>query len=265
MTVVDDIQFFPAGAGAAFVSGGTGGLGSEVVSALAAQGIPVAFGYHSNVSAAEQLVATVADAGGTGGTAEAHQVDLTDATALKAVFDGLVARHGALRYLVHAAGPHIPMKFLSQVDPADYLAQLGADAGTYFSLVHAALPALRESKGNVVAITTSAIAHYGIKDGMSSTTKIAIDHLSRGFAVEEGRFGVRFNLVGPGMTTDGIGAKLIASGELSEAAIEVARRNTPLQKFADAQDIVAVVLFLASDRAKSLTGQKLNVDNGWSL
>lgn len=262
MTVTADPQSFPAGAGAAFVSGGTGGLGSVVVRALTAVGVPVAFSYRSNADSAKTLVTEIEQ---NGGTAEAHALDFAEADAVAEVLAGVAGRHGGLSYVVHAAGPHIPMKFLSQVKPADYNEQLGADAGTYFTLMHGAIPLLREKGGSVVAITTSAIAHYGIRDGMSSTTKIAIDHLSRGFAVEEGRFGIRFNLVGPGMTTDGIGARLMESGELSEAAIEFARKGTPLQKFADAEDVANAVLFLLGEKAKSLTGQKLNVDNGWSL
>ncbi len=87
----------------------------------------------------------------------------------------------------------------------------------------------------------------------------------RAIAAEEGRFGVRANCVGPGMLTDGMAARLIASGELDDAALEVTKRNIALRRFGEAVDVAEAVCFLASDRARFITGQMLDVDGGYTI
>src|SRR5690606_23944264 len=103
--------------------------------------------------------------------------------------------------------------------------QLQEDALGFFTVVHAALPALREAQGSIVAVTTAATARYPKRDGLSAGPKGAVEALVRGLAAEEGRFGVRVNMVGPGMLTDGMAERLIGNGDLSEEALEITRAN----------------------------------------
>jgi NAD(P)-dependent dehydrogenase (short-subunit alcohol dehydrogenase family) len=171
---------------------------------------------------------------------------------------------GGVHTVVHAAGPLVPQEYLSQVTPAMMLAQLTQDPAAFFTLVHAALPALRSSRGSVVAVTTAATRRHPPRDGLSAGPKGAVEALARAFAVEEGRYGVRVNCVGPGMLTDGMSAELTGTGQLSEHALEAIMRNIPLRMFGDSADIAEAVCFLASDRARFITGQKLDVDGGYT-
>jgi NAD(P)-dependent dehydrogenase (short-subunit alcohol dehydrogenase family) len=253
---------FSGRTGAAFVAGGTGGIGAAIVRMLAERGSDVAFSYRAHQIAADALVGEVKEHGR---QVVALRLDLSDESATATAVSEAASAFGGLHTLVYAAGPHVPMVHLSKVTPSQYRAQLDADAGAFFNLVHPALPILRESRGNIVAVTTVATRRYPVRDGLSSGTKGAVEAVARALAAEEGRYGVRVNCVAPGMLNDGIAARLIDTGELDEAALEITRRNTPMRRFGHATDIAEAVAFLASDRAGFITGQALGVDGGYSV
>ncbi|MGG7101735.1 SDR family NAD(P)-dependent oxidoreductase [Rhodococcus sp. 24CO] len=244
------------------ISGGTGGIGSAIARTLAARGHDVAFTYRSNADAAEQLSTEIRSLGV---RAHSYPMDLDQESSITAAARSAIDDFGSLTTLVHAAGPHVPMTHLSRVSPTTFAEQLNQEAAAFFTLVHTALPALRASSGSVVAVTTAATDRFPVRDGLSAGTKGAVEQLVRGFAAEEGRYGVRFNAVGPGMLTDGMAERLIASADLDPTALDITMSRIPLKRFGSATDIAEAVHFLASDAAGFISGQKLNVDGGYSV
>ncbi|MBF4161488.1 SDR family oxidoreductase [Nocardioides acrostichi] len=250
MTSTTEPQDFADRPGAALVVGGSGGLGAAIAALLAERGARVVVTYRT-----QRPVGI-----------DAHHLDLSApdvATQARRVVDDVAASCGGLHTLVHAAGPHVPMTHLGTVDPLAMADQLRDDAAGFFAVARAALGELRAAAGSLVAVTTAATARFPKRDGLSSAPKAAVEAMVRALAVEEGRFGVRVNAVGPGMLTDGMAARLIDSGELGPEALEITRGNIPLGRFGSASDIAEAVCFLASDRAGFITGQKLDVDGGW--
>jgi NAD(P)-dependent dehydrogenase (short-subunit alcohol dehydrogenase family) len=249
--------------GAAIVLGGSGGIGRAICARLAEAGADVALTFRKNAAAAEEVVEAVR---ARGRRAEAQAVSASDAGAVKAFVDGVAARFGGVHTVICAAGSDIPMRFVSELDPATWRDVFDADANGFFHLVHASLPHLRQSHGSLVAVSSAGLARFPKRDVLSVAPKAAIEALVRAVAKEEGRFGVRANSVALGVIDAGIFTRLSADEEgLSEEWSEAAERNTPMRRFGTADEVAEAVLFLASSRASYITGQTLAVDGGYSL
>jgi NAD(P)-dependent dehydrogenase (short-subunit alcohol dehydrogenase family) len=245
--------------GVALVIGGSGGLGRAVCVRLAQAGARVALTYRRNRAAADETVRAL------GGAGEAVAVDLADADHVERVIGDVAARLGPLHTVIYAAGSDIAMRWVSEVRPGEWHDVMRADADGFFHVVRAALPALRQAHGALVALTSAGLARYPARDILSVAPKAAIEALVRGVAREEGRFGVRANSVAVGVVDAGIFRRLTAQAELSEEWREAARRNTPLRREGTAEEVAEAAVFLASTRASFVTGQQLVVDGGYSV
>ncbi len=247
--------------GVAVVIGGSGGVGRAICEGFAEAGCDVALTYRGNREAAEQVAEAVRSRGR---KATIHQLSTDDAGAVQSFFDAVVASHGRIHTLVNAAGSDIPMRFIGQLEAAEWRRVMDSDVHGFFNLIQASLPHLRELGGSYVQISSVGLQRWPARDVLSVAPKAAIDALMTGIAQEEGRFGVRANSVALGVIEAGLFLRLKGK-DFDEAYVAAAIRNTALKRFGTAQEVADTVVFLASDRARYVTGQTITLDGGYSL
>lgn len=248
--------------GAAVVIGGSGGIGAAICASLARAGTDVVLSYRDHLEAAEQAAAAVRSEGR--GSA-LHPLRVEDAAAVSAFFDQVATEQERIHTVVSATGAEIPMRYISQVEPALWREVIDLDLNGFFNVVHASLPHLRAGGGGcIVALTSVGLQRWAARDVLSIGPKAGIAALLQGVAREEGRHGIRANSVALGVIEAGLFLRL-RGREFDEAWLAAARENTALKRFGTAAEVADAVVFLASARASYLTGQTLVLDGGYHI
>jgi NAD(P)-dependent dehydrogenase (short-subunit alcohol dehydrogenase family) len=245
--------------GAAFVVGGSGGLGSAICRALAPEWDQVAIGYARNRARAEALGAELP------GSALPVRCDLGDAASIGAAITEVAEACGGIGTMVFASGVEIGQPFVSKITEDQWREVIETEVIGFTRVVAATLPLFRaQGHGNFVAVVSFATYHYPQGDALSAVPKAAIEMLGRAIAKEEGRYRIRANMVAPGIIDAGLGADFLKRLYTPEIW-ETQRKRIPLKRFGDGADIADAVAFLASERATYITGQTIIVDGGLSL
>jgi NAD(P)-dependent dehydrogenase (short-subunit alcohol dehydrogenase family) len=244
---------------AAFVVGGSGGLGGAICRRLAEEWDAIVVGYRSGAERAAEVAQAI------GAKAHPLRCDLADAASIEASFGDAATRLGGLGAVVFAGGAPIGQPFVSTIQEPAWREVIETELIGFTRVVAAALPHLRGADGGaLVAVSSVANYSYPPGDALSSVPKAAIESLCRAVAKEEGRAGIRANAVAPGIIDAGLGASFLQTLYTPEIW-ESQRRRIALRRFGDAEDIAEAVAFLASDRARYITGQTLIVDGGFCL
>jgi 2-hydroxycyclohexanecarboxyl-CoA dehydrogenase len=247
--------------GAAFVVGGSGGLGAAICRALAKEWAGVAIGYRSRAAAANALAADLSSQC----SAATFQCDLLDAASVRQSIQDADTRFGGIGAMIFSGGVEIDQPYVSQIEEDAWREVIETELIGFTRVVRETLPIFRrQGGGNFVAIVSVANYAYPPGDALSSVPKAGIEALGRAIAKEEGRSNIRANMVAPGIIDAGLGAEFLK--ELYTPAIwETQRQRIALRRFGAAEEIAEAAAFLASERAAYITGQTLIVDGGFSL
>jgi 3-oxoacyl-[acyl-carrier protein] reductase len=240
----------------ALITGGSRGIGRACTERLAAEGARVAFLYHHNQQAADDLVS---DMKSKGHDVRAIQADVVDGELAEKIVADLLADWKQIDILVNSAGVIRDGLFATMsADQWHSVIQTNL-TGTYNYCRAVAQPMLSSRKGSIVNISSVA-AEFGSRGQVNyAASKGGIDGLTRCLAKELASRKVRVNGVAPGMIeTDMSAAVRNLAGDRIKEAI-------PLRRVGQPQEIASVVAFLASDDASYITGQVLRADGGLSL
>ncbi|MCK1715941.1 MULTISPECIES: SDR family oxidoreductase [unclassified Bradyrhizobium] len=248
--------------GTAIVAGGSGGIGRAICKRLALSGSNIVLTYNCNRDSAET---TAKELQALGRRSLALRIDLRDAASVAEAVKIAAKEFGNVHTAIYAAGPYINMRHVSRLEPELFEKTVSTDVFGAYNFLHTLIPELRRAKGVMVALGTPAIRRTMPKDVMSFAPKAAIEAIVRAIAAEEGRYGVRANLVGVGVITDGMYQQLLATGDFDEAFLKATEQVLALRRLGRADDIANAVDFLVSDAAAYITGQSLMVDGGYAL
>ncbi|RWZ52534.1 SDR family oxidoreductase [Labedella phragmitis] len=237
----------------ALVTGGSRGIGAAIVQRLAADGYTVAFTYVSSHTAADALVDTVRDAGG---TAIAYQADGTDEEAFAAVVESVVNRAGGLDVLVNSAGGGTWSE-LTELPVAEIDSMIAINVRALVLATRAAIPHLREG-GRIINIGSVNADYTGFVGGsVYSMTKGAVASFTKALARELVPRGLTVNNVQPGPVHTDANPSDGPAGETLRSRIAVERFGSPVE-------VAALVSYLTTPEAAFMTGASLNIDGGFS-
>jgi NAD(P)-dependent dehydrogenase (short-subunit alcohol dehydrogenase family) len=246
---------------AAFVVGATGGLGRAACLALARDWDGVAIGYRSSAQKAQAIADELGDA------SEGLPVhcDLADAHSVTAAIQQAHDHFGSIGTMVFASGVAIAQPYVSKIGESEWREVIETELIGLTRVVSTALPLFRKQGGGSFVIVVS-VANYAYPpgDALSSVPKAAMEALGRAVAKEEGRFNIRANMVAPGIIAAGLGADFLENLYTPEIW-DTQRKRIALQRFGTGEDIGETIAFLASERARYITGQTIIVDGGFSL
>jgi NAD(P)-dependent dehydrogenase (short-subunit alcohol dehydrogenase family) len=243
------------------IFGGSGAIGSAAAHLIAASGVPVYLTYLRQEARAREACESIQSGGG---RAAWGPCDLLNRDSVSSAIATAASALGALEGIVCASGPHVAQRYLGEVTTAEFQTAIDSDVHGFFNLAQIALPPLRASGGTIVAVTTMAVYHSPLKNGLSAIPKSAVEMMCRTIAREEGRYGIRANCVAPGFITAGLGQQIMDEN-YSADVWDKQRQQVALRRFAQASEVGEVVAFLSSRRSSYVTGQTIIVDGGFSL
>jgi NAD(P)-dependent dehydrogenase (short-subunit alcohol dehydrogenase family) len=250
----------------AIVTGGASNIGRAIARALAAEGSVVGILDRDE----DMAKRTSADIVAEGGRASVYPVDLTDVDATAAAARAVEVDQGPVSVLVNNVGWNGPAEFFLDLPPERWDQAYRLNMFPALNATRAVLPAMVERRsGAIVSIASDAgfgefrMADYG-------AMKAGVMAFMRTIAKEYGRYGIRANSVCPGLVIPepgdiGEGSLWQADIKMGESQIRNIESGTPLRRRSTADDIAWTVAFLASDRARQLTGQALSVSGGFAM
>lgn len=234
----------------ALVTGGSGAIGSAICRRLAADGLHVIIHANRNLAAAEALRDELA---ASGGSAQAVQFDVVDATATQAALEALL-QDEPIQVLVNNAGIHDDAAFPG-MRRAQWNSVIDVSLHGFFNVTQPlTMPMVRSRWGRIISITSVAAITGNRGQTNYAAAKGALHAASKSLALELASRGITVNAVAPG----------IIASDMSQGAFDASAiaRLVPMKRVGQAHEVADLVAFLASEQAAYITGQVISINGG---
>ena len=237
------------------VTGGSRGIGRATALLFAQAGADVALSYVSNQKAAEEVFMSVEKLGR---RCLVYKAEIASRADVDRMVGDVLAKWGELDILVNNAGVWTYLE-MGRMDEAVYHETIGINVDGVFYAINAVVPAMKEhGRGSIINVTSTAGVRGEAFHSHYAASKGALHALTKSLAVELAPFGIRVNAVAPGWVDTDMSAPSFSEPGFKEKV----RQTIPLKRIPPAEDIAGPILFLASDLARHVTGEILDVNGG---
>ena len=236
----------------AIVTGASRGIGAAVAERLAGDGFAVVINYSGDTQSAEALARTIEGQGGRTLTAKA---DVSDAAAVRGLFDATEAAFGGVDVLINNAGI-MKLGKVADCDDAMFDLQIAVNLKGSFNGMREAARRLRDG-GRIVNLSTSVVGTKLETYSVYAATKAAVETMTAILSKEMRGRNITVNAVAPGPTA----TDLFLTGKSPELVDRLAKMN-PLERLATPADIASVVAFLVGPDGGWINGQVLRANGG---
>jgi 3-oxoacyl-[acyl-carrier protein] reductase len=226
------------------ITGSSKGIGKEIAIECAKNGALVTVNYHSSKESAEEVVSQIK---ANGGKAIAVRADVSKKQDVEYLFKQAISTYGKVDVLVNNAGLMIN-KSISKFTDDDFNNIFNINVKGVLHGLQTADKYL-EDNGKIVNFSSSTVKMMLPSYGLYSASKAAVNQLTRIYSKEVGR-GISVNSIAPGGTETELFLK-----DKSEELIENLKSRSAFNRIAQPNDIASIVLFLASDDSKWISGQ----------
>lgn len=238
----------------AVVTGGSRGIGREIVKALAEDGFNVVFNYIGDPKTAKETISSLSDY-----TVEAYEVDVTDPEGVKSFADTVIKKHGGIDVLVNNAGIAIDKLFM-RMTLEDWKKVIDVNLNGSFLVTNAFIRHLLRSKAGRIVFMSSVIAFKGnVGQTNYAASKAGLIGFMKSLAKEIAPKGVTCNAILPGA----VGTDMV--NNLKDEWQEQLKSNIPLKRFAEPCEIAKLVSYLAGENGSYITGQTFTIDGGLTI
>ncbi|MBS1889207.1 MAG: SDR family oxidoreductase [Actinobacteria bacterium] len=248
------------------VTGGASHIGRAIVLGFAGEGARITIVDRDQSRASETAAEALAAGAPEAGVVAADLGEHEEAVAACAEAE---SRMGGVDVLAANVGWNQPGFFLDY-EPEIWPKIIDVNLSSCMSCVRALLPGMMERRRGAIVATTSMAAFGEARQSVYAAAKAGLVGFARSVAKEYGRYGVRANLVAPGLVIpgddSGLGSDSMWQHQkdlMNDEQVDYVRKLTPVRRLSEPRDIADAVLFLASDRARQVTGQTVSVAGGF--